>query len=74
MYRRKEYCCIDMDNAVLKGIVHYANVVHGEPEYDSYYIEVVKSRKKKNRIIYNIEEIVTEDVILIYCPFCSREL
>lgn len=71
---KKSYCCIDMENAVLKGIVECVDVVLGEPQFDTYYIEAVKYRKKKNRLLWDIQEIVTEDIILKYCSYCGKEL
>lgn len=74
--QKKEYCCIDMENRIIKNIVHCTNLVHNLPEMDTYYIEVVKEKKynKKGFGLWENVEVISEDIILYYCCFCGTRL
>lgn len=63
-----------MEHAVLNGRwIKISNIYeNGNPDDDVYYMEVVKEKIKKGWGLST--QIITEEIILKYCPFCSKVL
>lgn len=64
-----------MDTAVQEGIVKCVNIIHDAPEFDIFYIEIVKDKTTKSHL-WIWEELVvnTEDIIIKNCLWCGRVL
>lgn len=64
-----------MDISVRNGTIKYVNLVDDKTDFDTYYIECVKNKDTKTHLWIWEEMVVnTEDILLKYCPFCSRGL
>lgn len=64
-----------MEQSVLEGIVKHVSIVDDDaPDYDTFYIEAVKSKQVRDLIIAKTTEVITEDVLLKHCCYCGREL
>lgn len=72
----QEFCCEMMEYAVREARwVKFTNVIdNGDPDYDTYYVEVVKEKVKKGKWGISGTEVITEDLILKHCLFCGRVL
>ena len=62
--------------AIDSGTVHFANLLDKNDDllFNTFYIEVVKERKEKDKILFKSTEVITDDVVLKYCPFCGKGL
>ena len=60
--------------AVDSGTVHFANLLDKNDDllFNTFYIEAVKDKKKKDRILFNTTEVITDDIILKFCPYCGK--
>lgn len=71
---KHNYCCLHLEDAVLRGSIKEEIVLEGKPEYNAYIAEFVTG-KKMNRIFkHRISRIDTKDIILKNCLWCGKEL
>ena len=71
----KEYCCINLENAVIAGWVREEVFVDDRPENNIFITEIVtKKTTVKHWLIYNKDEIQTKEIILKNCLWCSKAL
>lgn len=73
---KRGFCCQEMDDSVLEGIVKYVNITQvNVSEFDTFYIEAVKKRDvKKHALIWESVEVDTQDTLLKYCCYCGKLL
>lgn len=59
--------------AIDSGTVHFSNILDRNDDllFNTFYIEAVKNKEQKDRFIFKTTEVVTDDIILKYCPFCG---
>ena len=73
---KKNYCCLDLENAVIRGSIREENIILGKPDHDAYVAEFVTNRTvlKQPFFLKDKERIDTKEIILKYCIFCWKEL
>lgn len=72
---KKEYCCLQLEDMILKGSIRIEKFIHDKPEHDMYIAEIVTQKHIKNHwVFFKQEEIKTKEFILKNCIFCSKDL
>lgn len=72
---KKNYCCLQLEDAVICGSIKEHETIEGKPDYDVYIAEFVTGKSVRKRFLRRPEEsITTKDIILKYCLFCNRML
>lgn len=73
--KKKTYCCLQMEDAIIRGSIREENIIHDKPDYDAYVAEFVTNKTvTKKMIFFKKERIDTKDIILKHCIFCGKEL
>ena len=69
------YCCINMENAVMRGTIKETDMLKkGDAEFITKYIESIKAVRPVRKLFRGkTEEILTEDLMVIYCIFCGQK-
>ena len=64
-----------MENALLKGTIKDHDMINlRDQRFITRYIEAIKTEKPVRKWYGKTSEILSDDIILKYCPFCGIKL
>lgn len=69
----KKYCCLLLEDAVIRGWIKEEEIVNGRPEHNAFIAEFVTEKKyKKFKLIGERYDVSTKEIILKSCIFCGE--
>jgi len=72
---KKKYCCLQLEDAILRGSIREEVIVLGKPEHDIYIAEFVTFKgTQKLPFFREREEIRTKEILLKHCIFCWKRI
>ena len=75
MIKKKTYCCLQMEDAVLRGTIREHETIEDKPNYNVFVAEIVTSKVTKKRLLLPDQEVThTKEFILKYCILCWKQL
>ena len=75
MIKKKTYCCLQMEDAVLRETIREHETIENKPNYNVFVAEIVTSKVTKKRLLLPDQEVThTKEFILKYCIFCWKQL
>lgn len=68
----KNYCCLQLEDAVLRGIIKEEPFIHDKPEHNVFILEYVTNKRINKKWLFLKEErIDTKEIILKNCLYCG---